>query len=51
MLVDLYYFVILYTSVRAYTLLSLSVVLGIKGVHYIGSVQLLLAIWKNNKKG
>jgi hypothetical protein len=25
-------------------------VLGIKGVHYIGSVQPPLAIWKNNKK-
>jgi hypothetical protein len=25
-------------------------VLGIKGVHYIGSVQPPLDIWKNNKK-
>jgi hypothetical protein len=25
-------------------------VLGIKGAYYIGSIQPLLAIWKNNKK-
>jgi hypothetical protein len=25
-------------------------ILGIKGVHYIGSIQPLLGIWKNNKK-
>jgi hypothetical protein len=27
-----------------------AIVLGIKGIYYIGSVQPLLDIWKNNKK-
>jgi hypothetical protein len=31
-------------------LLDIDIVLGIKGVYYIGSIQPLLAIWKNNKK-
>jgi hypothetical protein len=29
---------------------QLAIVLGIKGVYYISSIQLLLDIWKNNKK-
>jgi hypothetical protein len=33
-----------------YNIIYIASVLGIKGVHYIGSAQLPLDIWKNNKE-